>query len=152
VEDDARAGCEAGAVEDRQRHPRLDGGPEQGDRGGDVPGADDRPAAGPPCFRGALLGDRRRRAGGEAGGAEATVAVEVDQRLPQRRERRAPPGGDVDMALEVDRGEMPARQRLRLEATVGPQHDVVDFDQGLVARRGGGPERGDRQRQDDDPG
>ena len=42
-------------------------------------------------------------------------------------------GADVDVALEVDRGELAVGQRLRLEAAVGTQHDVFDFDQGRAA-------------------
>ena len=83
--------------------------------------------------RGAGVRHPLGRADGQPAGAEAAVAVEVDHRLFQRRRLAAAFGGDVEVALEVDRGELAARQRARLEAAVGAQDEAVDDDQGAFA-------------------
>ena len=88
-------------------------------------------------------GDRFRGAGRKSGDAEAAVAVEVDQRLAQRRGPAAAFGGDVEAAVEVDRGKLTAGERLRLEAAVGAEDDVFDFDQG-TGRGPGQRRRGDQ--------
>ena len=60
--------------------------------------------------------------------------------LLQRRGLAAAFGGEVEVALELDRGEAVARQVSGLEAGVGAQHEFVAFDQRAAA---GGRRAGD---------
>ena len=130
---DRRAAVQGRAVEDRQRRAGRD---RRRRRGRSAlrharcrRSLRRRSAALRPCWRSATC------SGGQTGrpaGAEAPVAVEVDHRLFQGHRPAAAFGGDVEIALEVDRRELLPRQRPRLEAAVGAQDDVVDLDQGAA--------------------
>jgi hypothetical protein len=138
VDDHGRVTFERRAVEDRQRRARHHRAGGEGDPRFDLAGADDRPGAGLARVGGAGVGDPFGRADGQATGAEAAVAVEVEHGLFERRRLALIGGGYIEMALEVDRGELAPRQPLRLKAPVGVEDDAVGPDQG---RFGAGGER-----------
>ena len=130
------------AVEDRQHRPGGDRATGQVEQRFDVPGSDDRSVTGPPSLGRARVRHLFRRAGWQAPGAEAAIAIEVDDRLFQGRQPGPASGMEVEIAVEFDRRELTAWQRARYEAAVGVQGDVVDFDQS-------GAGAGGEQRRDD---
>jgi hypothetical protein len=147
MEDSGGHPAKSRSVEDRQLRSRRHWTLRPGDQGPYLSGADDRTTAGSPRLCRAHFVDRVRRAGRQAGDAEAAVAVEADQRLFQRRHRAAVSAGDVEPPVELDRGEAVPWQRLRLEAAVGAEDDVVNFDEGA----GGGAHHGRECQQGEQP-